>query len=464
VDDDDTPDHLVGVHAFEDCRGCRMNEPDQTAPAPGRTAAYRLGRGMLSTMPIVLAGTMAVTMNVTGSLPGTEHAHDEAAKPGASPAPATTFDLTAAYRNRVASPEPVVVEVDATIETASVAPTTYTVRQGDTVSSIAGRYGLSTASVLALNGLSWKSTIFPGQTLHLTAARSSAPQPAAHATTTTARPTAASIYTIVRGDTLSSIAAKHGVATQALLTANGLGWSSIVYPGQRLRVPGSAGSAAPTAHTAAAPVAATTPGRYVIRTGDTLASIAKAHATTVEKLLAANGLSWTSTIYAGRSLVIPGSATTQTASTGGTASAVSTSSLGAVSLDASQRANALTIIRVGRSLGVSDYGIVIALSAAAQESGLRNLAGGDRDSVGLFQQRPSQGWGSRAALLSTDHAARLFFGGSSNPNAGRTRGLLDIRGWSRMTVTQAAQAVQVSAYPTAYAKWERPARIWLASL
>lgn len=438
---------------------------DSAAPV-SRTAAYRLGRSMLGTVPIVLAGTMAVTMGATGPLAAVDHAPEPVRQPGVSPAPPTTIDLTAIYRSRQALTLTADVTTDASIETASTAPTTYTVVAGDTVASIAGRYGLSTASVLALNGLSWKSTIYPGQTLHLTSARVTAA--AATHDTATVGATSASIYTIQRGDTLSSIATKHHVTTQALLTANGLGWSSIIYPGQRLRVPGSATSTpapAPAAKPTAAPtahVATHTSGgsKYTIRTGDTLSSIAKAHSTTVERLLAANGLSWSSTIYAGKTLVIPGAAVTSAASVGTPTSVPVSPS----TLSAAQRANALTIIRVGRSLGVSDYGIVVALSAAAQESGLENLTSGDRDSVGLFQQRPSQGWGSRAQLLNTTRAAELFYGGSKNPNAGVTRGLLDIRGWSAMTVTQAAQAVQNSAYPTAYAKWEKPARLWLATL
>lgn len=430
-----------------------------------RSAAYRIGRSMLGTVPIVLASSMVVGANVTGPLFAADHVQPHPKKPGVSPEPTTTIDLRAV----TAATDADVELASATIETAS-APTTYKVRAGDTVSSIAGRYGLSTASVLALNGLSWKSTIFPGQTLHLTSAKVAAQAAPAKAATTHA---SSSTYVIVRGDTLSSIAARHHVSTQALLSANGLAWSSIIYPGQKLAIPGStAGSATVTTAkpVTAAPATTTSSAAstYVIKTGDTLSSIAKAHKTTVEKLLAANHLSWTSTIYAGKKLSIPGTARVSTASTG-TATHVVTSptqgaSIPASALDAEQQKNARTIIRVGRSLGVSDYGIVIALAAAAQESSLTNVRSGDRDSVGLFQQRPSQGWGSRAQLLDTTHAARLFFGGSKNPNVGHTRGLLDISGWSRMTVTQAAQAVQVSAYPTAYAKWERSARTWLASL
>lgn len=106
----------------------------------------------------------------------------------------------------------------------------------------------------------------------------------------------------------------------------------------------------------------------------------------------------------------------------------------------------------------------IALATALQESKLVNIDYGDRDSLGLFQQRPSTGWGTPDQILNASHAARLFYGGPSNPNKGKTRGLLDIPGWQSMSLTQAAQAVQISAYPNAYAKWETSATSWLAQL
>ena len=126
--------------------------------------------------------------------------------------------------------------------------------------------------------------------------------------------------------------------------------------------------------------------------------------------------------------------------------------------------NAKIIIGVGTSLGVSDYGLVIALATAMQESSLRNLDHGDRDSLGLFQQRPSTGWGTPAQVTDRVHSSKLFFGGPTAPNRGITRGLLDIPGWQSMTVTQAAQAVQISGHPDAYAKWEVSAWAWLDQL
>jgi murein DD-endopeptidase MepM/ murein hydrolase activator NlpD len=127
-----------------------------------------------------------------------------------------------------------------------------------------------------------------------------------------------------------------------------------------------------------------------------------------------------------------------------TASSSSTTADGpSLAWDRDQVANAYTIITVGAQRGIPLRGWVIALATAMQESGLRNLPGGDRDSVGLFQQRPSQGWGSPQQLRDPAYAAGKFYDK-----------LVTITRWQQMPLTEAAQAVQVSAYPDAYAKWE----------
>lgn len=107
-----------------------------------------------------------------------------------------------------------------------------------------------------------------------------------------------------------------------------------------------------------------------------------------------------------------------------------------------QLAHVTAIYSVGRKMGIPARGIRIAIATAIQESTMRNLSGGDRDSVGLFQQRPSQGWGTVAQLTDPETAARKFF------NA-----LKAVPGWETLTLTAAAQAVQRSAYPNAYAQW-----------
>lgn len=120
-------------------------------------------------------------------------------------------------------------------------------------------------------------------------------------------------------------------------------------------------------------------------------------------------------------------------------------------LNESQIGFARTIIGVGRGADISDQGVKIALMTALQESSLRNLDWGDRDSLGLFQQRPSQGWGTAEQIQDPIYSSKSFYG--VNPE-GSNPGLLQIDGWESMTPSAAAQAVQRSAYPDAYAKWE----------
>ncbi len=117
-------------------------------------------------------------------------------------------------------------------------------------------------------------------------------------------------------------------------------------------------------------------------------------------------------------------------------------------LTAEQASNAKTIVAVGRELHVPSYGWVVAVATAMQESNLMNLPYGDRDSVGLFQQRT--GWGSASDRLDPAKSARMFYTGGQQGQPG----LVDIPGFERMSVTDAAQAVQRSAFPNAYAKWQ----------
>jgi hypothetical protein len=115
---------------------------------------------------------------------------------------------------------------------------------------------------------------------------------------------------------------------------------------------------------------------------------------------------------------------------------------GEVLLDADQMANAATVSAIGLRRGVPARAITIALATAWQESKLRNLSGGDRDSIGLFQQRPSQGWGTPEQISDPRYATETFYDE-----------LLKVRGWQTMRVTDAAQAVQRSALPEAYEQW-----------
>ena len=136
-------------------------------------------------------------------------------------------------------------------------------------------------------------------------------------------------------------------------------------------------------------------------------------------------------------------------------------------LNKKQLTHAATIIETGSGVeGVNRDGLQIALMAALTESTLRQLSntsvypesadypndgdGSDNDSLGLFQMRPQAGWGSVPELMAPEYQARAFFGGPDGPNHPSPRGLLDIPGWQDMGKGEAAQAVEVSAFPDRY--------------
>ncbi|MEV3934730.1 hypothetical protein AB0K52_01930 [Glycomyces sp. NPDC049804] len=128
-------------------------------------------------------------------------------------------------------------------------------------------------------------------------------------------------------------------------------------------------------------------------------------------------------------------------------------------LDDEQEANAVTIIETGKELGFDEQGWAVALATAMQEAKLYNAASeavpesfdytdsevtySDHDSVGLFQQRTSMGWGSIEELMDPATSASKFY-----------NTLADVDGWQSMSIASAAQAVQVSAFPDYYAQWE----------
>lgn len=130
-----------------------------------------------------------------------------------------------------------------------------------------------------------------------------------------------------------------------------------------------------------------------------------------------------------------------------------TGTLAATTLSVEQADSAATIAGVGRRLGMPDHAVTVALATAMQESNLKNLPGGDRDSAGLFQQRPSQNWGTYAQITDPVHASTAFYD--------HLRRLPD---WRQVSVTEAAQDVQHSATPDAYARWEPQARAIASAL
>nr|WP_231626889.1 hypothetical protein [Streptomyces apocyni] len=118
-----------------------------------------------------------------------------------------------------------------------------------------------------------------------------------------------------------------------------------------------------------------------------------------------------------------------------------------------QAVNAATISAVGTARGMPERAVTIALATALQESGLRNIDYGDRDSLGLFQQRPSQGWGTKKQIMDPAYSAGEFY-----------KHLAEIPGYTQLPLTDAAQRVQRSGFPQAYAKHEPDAALLAAAL
>ncbi|MFF7730987.1 hypothetical protein [Streptomyces sp. NPDC008001] len=123
------------------------------------------------------------------------------------------------------------------------------------------------------------------------------------------------------------------------------------------------------------------------------------------------------------------------------------------SLSPEQAVNAATISAVGAERGLPERAVTIALATAMQESGLRNIHHGDRDSLGLFQQRPTQGWGTAQQITDPVYSAGKFYDH-----------LVQVPGYSRLPLTVAAQKVQRSGFPQAYAKHEPDASLLSSAL
>src|SRR5664280_549238 len=124
-----------------------------------------------------------------------------------------------------------------------------------------------------------------------------------------------------------------------------------------------------------------------------------------------------------------------------------------VTFSPEQSANAATITALALKRDLPPRAATIANATAIVESKLQNLKFGDLDSLGLFQQRPSQGWGTQAQILDPVHATNAFYDA-----------LIKINGYQSMTITQVAQDVQHSGFPQAYADHEEEARILASTL
>jgi LysM repeat protein len=162
----------------------------------------------------------------------------------------------------------------------------HVVQRGETLYSIAARYGTTSQALASANGLANANLIYAGQRLTI-------PSTAGEGT-----PSARGVYTVQPGDTLSSIAAQHGTSANALVRANGLVNANYIYAGQRLVIPAGGSSDGDGGQGGEGQI-------YTVRRGDTLASIAYLRETTAWAIANANGLANPNYIYPGQRLRIP---------------------------------------------------------------------------------------------------------------------------------------------------------------
>ena len=297
---------------------------------------------------------------------------------------------------------------------------TYTVRRGDTLSHIALRTDVSLSTLMKANGLKRTSIIHPGQILKL-----AEPAPTRGSTKTdrsrpAAAPTRAAVktHTVRAGDTLSHIAARHGVSVATLQSANDLGRSSLIRPGQVLKL-AAASPAKAAAATTRSPQAAA-PATYTIKRGDTLSGIASRHGMRLQDLLSANGLKRSAIIHPGTVLRLSGGASVERASSTSSAKpkskpqkeqlvpstflhyrypdhvVASANQNKRALLDSPipSRAQTVALIRdTARKMGVDPR---LALGHAMAESSLNHASVSPANAIGTMQVIPSSGeWASQ---------------------------------------------------------------------
>ena len=314
-------------------------------------------------------------------------------------------DLPARARTRLASGAGVSIALAvasvATSATVAHADEPYVVRQGDTVSQIALRSGVSVGAIARASALSDVARIQIGQVLTIPTTSSPTLAPVAAVAAVAA---VATSHTVVAGDTVGHLAAHYSTTVAAIAAANGLDARAFIRIGQVLTIPTPATLTAPST-VAAAPAPASTTTHTVVA-GDTVGHLAAHYSTTVAAIAAANGLDARAFIRIGQVLTIPTPVTTAA-----TATLVSNTFAGRTYSNlvvAAANANKATLLRIGvpttsqmrativttaTSMGVAP---ALALAVAYQESGFNHTAVSAANAIGTMQVIPSSGeWASQ---------------------------------------------------------------------
>ena len=276
------------------------------------------------------------------------------------------------------------------------------VRQGDTLSEIALRHGLSVVQLVSLNALTDPNRIYPGQRLLLTA------PPQAPSASSAAVASSSTVHVVRAGEHLTGIAHRYGTTIDAIVAANGIENPSYLRVGQRLTIPVAVAAAPVAPPVAAAPVApsvaaapvapsvaalVSAPVVHVVVAGETLTSIAHHSGTTIDAIVAANGITDPSYVRVGQRLTIPGTSSAVVASSAAAGAGMPARMAGLV---AARAPIGEIVAAEAQAQGVP---VAFALAVAWQESGWQAGVVSSAGAVGVMQlTRPTADWVTRTML------------------------------------------------------------------
>ena len=216
--------------------------------------------------------------------------------------------------------------------------TVHTVGWGETLFTIAARYGVSQSAIISANNIANPDHLYAGQQLVIPGTGSTAVQPQS----------SGGRHVVQRGETLFRIATRYGLSVNALMAANGIGNPNTIYAGQVLTIPGSSGTTPPAAPDRPA---ATTGGTYIVQPGDTLFRIATRHGVTVAAMAQANSIANPSTIHVGQTLTIPAGGSSAPADDGDSSPPVTTPPSSSGGTHVVQRGE--TLFRIATNNGIT---------------------------------------------------------------------------------------------------------------
>ncbi|MDC2845247.1 LysM peptidoglycan-binding domain-containing protein [Limosilactobacillus mucosae] len=240
--------------------------------------------------------------------------------------------------------------------TTDSAAASYTVKSGDTLSTIASQHNTTVNQIVSLNQLSNPNLIYVGQVLKL---KNNQTTNSSSATSSSTAATTAGTYTVKAGDTLSAIASRYSTSSSTLASLNSLSNPNLIYVGQVLKV--SAG-ATNSSSTSSASNTATTASSYTVKSGDTLSAIAAKYSTTYQALASANSISNPNDIYVGQVIKLSSAATASTSTKTAASSALSTGSYTVKSGDTLYGialANGLNWQTLAKKNGISDPNVIL---------------------------------------------------------------------------------------------------------